>query len=233
MKFLLLIFLVVLAFTQSKRNWNDNYNRKSLNIIRSNSTKLLTKSSENSCNTWLPYNIYLAGQVAASRFFNGILLTSPSTIVLQDIQFDLELKPRVRNTVGPTELTALSVLLVIARSGFTPTANDITPVRPNNLPWNGQAGVLPSVSPFNFQPEGPLYRFPNDVVFAKVFNVENGANERPVYKINYQSLCDPTIDKIQLNSGDRIMFLISHGSNDVTMNSDGFVFNGNFNWVQA
>ena len=197
---------------------------------------ITARNVSDGCQTFLSSNLYLGGQVKSFVLFKGKVFQAATSTRMSKLQLNLNIKPYCnegRNCTipktcsGACTIGAMSVLLVVARAGYDPDRSAISPATGNTL------------TPHNFfntdsvdyvSSSGPLYQFPNDVIYAKTFHLDNGNT----YELNYCSGIDERMYEIKLGVGDRIFLLIYYTSNYSQFHANSrMLFIGNFNWELA
>lgn len=180
--------------------------------------------------SWLKKNRPFAGKITNKlRPFIGTLLTCKlPTEKISKLQFHLEARPFNSDTQEVNQLTTLSVLLIHYKLGKPiPSLDLIYPNNPGLLPWNSYA-ALPESYDFD-RIDTKVYKFEEDVIMSWQFSTQN-TNMTSIsrYISQYISFHDPWFKNITLQRNEKVLFVVSFGSQD--RNSDGFLFNGYFNW---
>lgn len=231
---LLALFAVICCYDDLMR-----YGKITNTIIPRNPTTLSNVSY--GCQTFLTSNLYLAGQTRSSVLFKGKVFQATTSTRISKLQLNLNIKTycnggqdcNIPKTCtfngggGICTIGAMSVLLVVARAGYDPHVSAISPATGNNLTpnifFNTETMDYVSLS-------GPLYQFPNDVIYAKTFHLDN----ENTYELNYCNSIDERVKEIKLDAGDRIFLLIYYTTNYGPFQANSrMLFNGNFNWELA
>lgn len=202
---------------------------------------ITARNVSDGCQTFLSSNLYLGGQVKSSVLFKGKVFQAATSTRMSKLQLNLNIKPYCnegQNCTIPKTCTsfctigAMSVLLVVARAGYDPDRYAISPSTGSNLNppnfFNTDSVDYVSLS-------GPLYQFPNDVIYAKTFHLDNEVTHAyGSYELNYCSSSDERVKEIKLGVGDRIFLLVYYTTNYGPFQTHSrMLFNGNFNWELA
>lgn len=231
---LLALFAVICCYDDLMR-----YGKITNTIIPRNPTTLSNVSY--GCQTFLSSNLYLGGRVRPSVLFKGKLFQATTSTRISKLQLNLNFKPYCNEgencSIPKTcksicTIGAMSVLLVVARAGYNPDISAISPATGNNLTPNS---FFDTVFVDYVLLSGPLYQFPNDVIYAKTFHLDNeNTNAYGSYELNYCNSIDERVKEIKLDAGDRIFLLVYYTTNyDQFHANSRMLFIGNFNWELA
>jgi hypothetical protein len=207
----------------------DNYiklNKENNNIINNNNYNNFTKK------LIFKKNNYLIGRLDLSnKFFIGKLISSTSTIKLKNLNLKLNVIIGAVSNQPLAYQNVESFLLVIGRSGYIPTVNDIVPYIPGNFPWNGL--TQGPFTPVDFTNTGGIYKFPNDLIFYDILTFNTEFNTANPIIINYNSNKDENFNEILLGPGDTIYLLSKIGSTSpITFDRLDIQFSGYFGYEQ-
>lgn len=202
---------------------------------------ITARNVSDGCQTFLSSNLYLGGRAKANVLFKGKVFQAATSTRISKLQLNLNFKPYCtegevctipKTCTGTCTIGAMSVLLVVARAGYDPDTSAISPATGNNLTPNS---FFNTDSVDYVSSSGPLYQFPNDVVYAKTFHLDNEVTHAyGSYELDYCSSGDGRVKELKLLAGDRIFLLVYYTTNYGTFQAHSrMLFNGNFNWELA